>query len=388
MVRMVTTSLLMVLLAGVGVFAADCPGCPGVLHAGSPVALFYSSDDPDSLRAFRVLEQVEGLLPGFELTAQDITEPAGGQSWQVMVLVYGTDGELSLPAALISGGMVTGIGPVFEAIRELVDAAAVPAEGFLPSIGAAARRLRVQMLLGFDSFLYWAVAGAGLVDGINPCSLSILIFLAAYLLYAGRSKSRILLLGSAFVGGILVVYLSIGFGLLAVLNAPWFAGVYRFLYPLFGLVTLVLGGLSLVDAVRLRRGETRRVILQLPDKLKRRAHAEIRRWSKRSPTMVFAGFAAGMAVTVFEFPCTGQLYLPTLTLIGDPLTSTQSLTYLLVYNGMFVVPELLVVAASAILSAKVVANSYQKLLSGVKVVTALVFFGLAIYYLTLTASVF
>lgn len=388
MIRLGIASLLLVLLMSSAGNAVECPGCPDVLYAGSPVSLFYSSEHPESVRVFRVLEAVEAMLPGFSLTAQDVSSGSGAQSWQVMVLVYGTDGELALPAALISGSMVAGTESLLAAVREVAEDAAVPAEGFFPRIGAAARWFRVRMMLGLDSFMFGAVAAAGLVDGVNPCSLSILLFLAAYLAYAGRDKGRILLLGSAFIGGVLVVYLGIGLGLLAALNAPWFAGAYRFLYPLFGLITLVLGCLSLIDASRLRRGETRRVILQLPDGLKRRAHAQIRRWSDRSSTVLGAGFVTGMAVTVFEFPCTGQLYLPTLTLIGDPLSSTQSLTYLLVYNAMFIVPELVVVATSALLSAKAVAQSYQRLLSGVKTATALVFFGLAAYYLTLTASYF
>ena len=116
----------------------------------------------------------------------------------------------------------------------------------------------------------------------------------------------------------------------------------RWTYLLIALLTFVLAILSFHDAYLAKRGKIRNIKLQLPQSLKSRIHKVIR---KRTRTSGFVVGALGIdfAVSALELVCTGQVYLPTLTFVaGIPGMRLHALSYLLLYNVMFIVPLLVV----------------------------------------------
>jgi len=52
-------------------------------------------------------------------------------------------------------------------------------------------------------------------------------------------------------------------------------------------------------------------------------------------------------VSVVEFPCTGGVYLGILGLLASSATFTQGLTYLMIYNVMFVLPLIIILIVSS-----------------------------------------
>src|SRR3989337_2067354 len=62
------------------------------------------------------------------------------------------------------------------------------------------------------------VAVAALIDSINPCAFSILILTIAFLFSLGKLRSSVLVIGSAYILGIFLVYMLIGLGILQVLH--------------------------------------------------------------------------------------------------------------------------------------------------------------------------
>ena len=59
-----------------------------------------------------------------------------------------------------------------------------------------------------------------------------------------------------------------------------------------------------------------------------------------------ASLLLGVIVGLFEFPCTGGPYLFVLSLLHDQATYWQGFGYLLVYNFIFVLPLIIILAVS------------------------------------------
>jgi cytochrome c biogenesis protein CcdA len=195
----------------------------------------------------------------------------------------------------------------------------------------------------FGNFSVLAVAAAGLLDGVNPCAFTTIIFFISYLALVGRGKRDILYVGAAFTLAVFLTYLAMGLGLSAIIERIGsIATVGRVIYGGTALVCLVLAALSLWDYVKIRQGRLSDIALQLPAVLKKRIHETIRTHS-RMRGYVAAAFGAGVLVSVFELACTGQVYLPTIVFMTSVAEMRLSaIAYLVLYNALFVVPLIVV----------------------------------------------
>lgn len=195
----------------------------------------------------------------------------------------------------------------------------------------------------FHGFGILTVAGAGLLDGINPCAFATIVFFISYMNLVGRERKEMLIAGGAFTLAVFTTYLLIGLGTLSFMNyLNRFSGVATCVYLFAALLTFGLGGLSFYDAVKAKQGKTKEILLQLPRVLKQRIHKVIREQTRASGIIVGA-IVIGFVISALELVCTGQVYLPTLTFVSgiDEIRRT-AIGYLILYNLMFVVPLLVV----------------------------------------------
>jgi Cytochrome c biogenesis protein len=222
------------------------------------------------------------------------------------------------------------------------------------------------------------VVAAGLIDGINPCAFTTLIFLLASLALAGRGRREVLVIGLLFTVGVFATYLGAGFGLFAALRAAsGVALVSTILRWVLVVILVVLAALSLVDYGKVKAGKASEMILQLPNSLKLRIHASIR---TRAKTAALAGssLVLGFLVSLFEFACTGQVYLPTLAYLARSQGNSEAAWLLVLYNLCFIAPLLVVFAASYMgVSSKRITELFQRRMAATKLALALVFLGLA-----------
>ncbi|MGZ3606268.1 MAG: hypothetical protein ACXU9P_15120 [Thermodesulfobacteriota bacterium] len=118
--------------------------------------------------------------------------------------------------------------------------------------------------------------------------------------------------------------------------------------------------------------------LQLPNFLKKRIHQAIRKESK-STRYFFAAIGAGFVVSILEFTCTGQVYLPTILFVTNiPSLKASAVSYLLLYNFMFIVPLLIIFGIVYWgVTSEQLAFFLQKRASSIKLYTSLLFFALA-----------
>jgi cytochrome c biogenesis protein CcdA len=134
--------------------------------------------------------------------------------------------------------------------------------------------------------------------------------------------------------------------------------------------------------VLIKKGSLRDMKLQLPAPLKRRIQLTISKQS-RTRNYVLGAAVAGGLVSLLEFACTGQVYLPTITwAVQDPALRPHAYPLLVIYNLMFIVPLVAIfLMAYYGLSSKQLTAFLQRHAAAVKLATAVLFFGMAAFLL-------
>ncbi|MCA1951256.1 MAG: hypothetical protein LDL24_11835 [Treponema sp.] len=186
------------------------------------------------------------------------------------------------------------------------------------------------------------ILAAGLLDGINPCAFSTLLFFLSFIALRRTDRRSLFLVGLSFIGSVFLAYMLIGFGFLQVLRSILSAGRATYVVKVIvsALATLLVI-LNIRDAMLARQGRAGDSALQLPAPLKRLSHRVIRSFSAL-PLYVLGAAASGFLVSLIELACTGQVYLPTLVYLNQSALSHWSVFLLLLYNLGFILPLVLV----------------------------------------------
>ena len=152
-----------------------------------------------------------------------------------------------------------------------------------------------------------------------------------------------LMAGLAFTSAVFATYFLLGMGALKFLEyLNSFPFAVKVVYLIAAIGTFILAILSFYDAYKAKRGRAKEIKLQLPKLLKSRIHRVIRKHTKTSG-IVTGALVIGFAIAALELVCTGQVYLPTISFVaGVEGMRIHALSYLLLYNLMFIVPLLIV----------------------------------------------
>jgi cytochrome c biogenesis protein CcdA len=200
----------------------------------------------------------------------------------------------------------------------------------------------------YGGFTFPAVIAAGLIDGINPCAISTLVFFMSLLAVSKVRNRQLILLGISFCTASFLTYLGIGFGLFRVLHLfSGFTALRSAVEWIMTAILLVLAVLSFRDAIRFRKtGRAADVTLQLSTGMKKRIHDVMRR-GLGSASIIWGGLLIGCAVTALESVCTGQVYVPTLVLVlkDSAFSEFRAWMLLLLYNALFILPLVVVFIA-------------------------------------------
>jgi cytochrome c biogenesis protein CcdA len=207
----------------------------------------------------------------------------------------------------------------------------------------------------FSEFSVPAVVLAGLIDGINPCAFTVIVFFISFLAVYGYRRREMVLIGTGYIAAVFCAYLAIGLGLFQFLYAmQQFHKAMVVFYFAVGSLCVVLAVLCLVDYVRFKRtGEVTESFLQLPALIKKRIRGVIgdqfreRKSGSGILRLLLGAFSVGVLVSLLEAVCTGQIYLPVISFVmRDPDMRIKALAYLILYNFMFIVPLVLVFGAA------------------------------------------
>jgi len=234
----------------------------------------------------------------------------------------------------------------------------------------------------FKSFGPWAVIGAGLIDGINPCAFVVLVLLISFLTVAGESRPQTARIGLAFTLAVFLTYFLVGLGLFSVVvRSLVYRKLAEIIYLVVGGFSLFLGIISLRDALVVYRSrEIKDARLKLPPLLLRRIQKVMS--GTFNPRHIFiSALLLGFFVSLLELVCTGQIYLPTIILIMKNQTlRNQAVRYLVLYCLAFIVPLLVVFGTIYLGSASGrLAELTRKYSWFSKFLTGLIFIALAVF---------
>ncbi len=193
--------------------------------------------------------------------------------------------------------------------------------------------------VGVQELTLPVVVSAALLDSINPCAFAVLLtFIAATLVLAERATVRgfaarwfLWRMGLVYVAAVFLTYLALGLGLLT------FARAFTQTHWVgrgAALAAVALGLLALQEALVPEWG----IRLGVPAGLNARLQA------LTSRATLPAVFGAGVLVGLCTVPCSGAIYLAVLGLLATQTTAAAGFGYLVLYNLLFILPLVLILA--------------------------------------------
>jgi cytochrome c biogenesis protein CcdA len=187
------------------------------------------------------------------------------------------------------------------------------------------------------------VLGAGVADGLNPCSFALLVLFATYTLTLVNAVSsdgsptlearrRLLGAGSLYVGAVWITYFVIGLGLLSFLG--WLGQDH--------LVTRIAAVLALLMALWMLKD----VFLPGVGPAMTAPHGTSARMHKAIERGGLGGMlVAGVLVGICTVPCSGAIYLDIVAVLHASGGGGTGLALLALYNLAYIAPLVAVLAA-------------------------------------------
>jgi thiol-disulfide isomerase/thioredoxin len=169
----------------------------------------------------------------------------------------------------------------------------------------------------------------GLMDGVfNPCALSVLFFLIAYLMGLG-SKRKCLVIGTIYSLMIFVIYALFMFG---ILNVIYYVGNLSLIEKVIGAALIIFGIIEIKDFFFYGKGFS----LEIP----KSASPYIEKLIKAAT--IPSALILGLLVALVEIPCAGAFpFFYTTLLASKGIQGIENILYILWYNIFFVSPLLI-----------------------------------------------
>ena len=372
------------------------------------LAYFYQKGCPKCDRANLLLNYIVKKYPRLDVKEIDLNTPDGKRFNETL------SNRLNLPAEkrLVAPSIFVGnnfLSPeeITEAntealIRKYSDQASesdskktmtLPSPSLSPT-PEEAKKAEETILERFRSLGIFAILAAGLIEGLNPCAFATLIFFISYLTMVGRKRKEIFWVGMGFAGTGFFTHLLLGLGFLSFVQHLSFLPLFsKIVYLITFLFALFLGILSLYDYIQLKRGRSSKMKLQVPNFLKKKIHQTIRKTSGnleadgagQSVRLFIAAIIIGFVVTLLQFTCTSQVYLPTILFVTNiPSLRGSAVFYLILYNLIYIAPLLVIFGIVYWgVTSEQLSFFLQRRASTIKLLTSLFFFvlaGILIFY--------
>ncbi len=181
---------------------------------------------------------------------------------------------------------------------------------------------------------------AALIDSINPCVLGVLIFLIAFMTRLFASAKKMLLGGLFYTLVVYITYLLLGMG---ILKAALSVGLASAFYWIAALVAIAAGLFEIKDYFWYGKGFSLQMIPGASERIKRYVGWVETMQAKHPAFLILTLAVLGVFVVLVELPCTGAPYLAILGLLAKGAYAS-AIPLLLLYNLVFVLPLLLVIA--------------------------------------------
>ncbi|RIE09424.1 cytochrome c biogenesis CcdA family protein [Candidatus Cryosericum odellii] len=371
---------------------AAVPTAPA--HADSTPIIYYYTEGCSECQA---VEQYLGTLSRtydfYVYKKVDALDSTGAKVRSALDTSYGVpDAQRGIAPTIFVGDKVFLRESAIKTGLEQALKSSTPAlrQHLMDAEGAAEKSGGSEPTDAFKTFSVLTVIGAGLLDGINPCAFATLIFFISYLIMRSKSRRDILFVGLAFALGVFIAYLAAGLGLYQLVSrATWFFALSKWFYLAIGIFAGVIAVLSVRDAWHARHGDLGDMTLQLPERNKSMIHRLIRDQA-RTGFVATSAFLVAFPVSLFEFMCTGQTYLPTIVLIfSQSVLKQRAVLLLVVYNLLFILPLVLItVIAELGVTSDHLVTWLKRNAAPVKAATAVLFVALAGFFIVRALTLF
>ncbi|KKR76473.1 MAG: Cytochrome c biogenesis protein [Candidatus Levybacteria bacterium GW2011_GWA2_40_8] len=174
------------------------------------------------------------------------------------------------------------------------------------------------------------VIGASLVDSINPCAFAVLLILLSTMTIVKKDKTA-LKGGLAFSLAVFISYLLMGLGVYKVLSTAHFSLI---IIKIIGGMAILLGLWNLKDFLSYDKFLPP---IEVPMSWRPKMKSLLRKTT--SPT---GAFFVGILISLFLLPCTSGPYIVILSMLSQRETFISALSYLILYNLIFILPMLLI----------------------------------------------
>lgn len=196
----------------------------------------------------------------------------------------------------------------------------------------------------FESFSGLKLFGLGLINGLNPCSFSMLLLLLSIIMMKDAPFVKLTL---SFLSGKFVAFILLGTALYQTLSSLNNTGYLFVVKLIVGLLIILLASLNLYDFYVSRKEAYGKIKNQLPSRLRKVNHKLIGFFTGSDKKLILFGslFLLGVVIAVGEFLCTGQIYMVTINYMiqNNPSLSTTAILYLGLYALGFITPPAIVV---------------------------------------------
>ena len=221
----------------------------------------------------------------------------------------------------------------------------------------------------------------GLLNGFNPCSISMILLLFSLL---AVKKLNIIKLGLAYTLGRWITYLAIGlllYGFISTIDGQVMQRISTIITWFLVLASLTLALLHFFDFLAAKREQYGKIRVQLPRFLRDFNHKLIQNTSLegRENLIVLAVFALAVFVSVGEFICTGQIYLATIIYLNRSDAGTAVLPLLIYVTAMIIPSLVLTVLVARGKNAFELSEIFRRNMPVVKLAGMVFFLGFAVY---------
>lgn len=257
-----------------------------------------------SIREEYLIKQKQGnTVSKVKLIECNIINPDNLKLLNQLMKQYDVRGdEQQVPVVFYKNGFLSGKIAIKDGLVQIIESGS--AMGFQWKEGVdSGEKKKIE---GTD---LWKLVVTGFLNGLNPCSASMLMMVLSLLLVTGNNFLK----GSlSYMIGKIFAYLGMGMGafwIFVVIKESYFARMEQILTVCFAILALVLSILNFIDFWNVKKKNYGRIIVQLPKRLRHFNHTTIQKLEKISSTFFLPVlFVLGLIISAGEFFCTGQLY--------------------------------------------------------------------------------
>ncbi|MBN1115254.1 MAG: thioredoxin family protein [Oligoflexia bacterium] len=298
---------------------------------------FYSYDCPHCKKAGSFIDELKAKYPDLVVKQYEVKKNSSNRAFFGRVSKHYGVKPRGVPTIFIGDEIFTGF------YEDVTCKSIIKEIQFLKGISqdCPSKELNVPMFgtinadtISLPSFTIYL----GLLDGLNPCAMWVLMFLLGLMVYA-KDRKRIIFLGSVFVVSSAVVYFAF---MAAWLNLFLIIGYSSVITVILGVIAILMGLINVKELFFFKKG----ISLMIPEGVKPKLYKKARKiiYEQNRFFAIIGTVMLAVFVNFIELGCTiGLPAIYTRILSVKGLSPISSYLYMALYNIAYIIPLAIIV---------------------------------------------